>query len=106
VDAIDTFYGRGDIPIGVVNHGPTPEPSKFTALADEKDGDHLRYPHDLVDGSKAPEAVALLRRTLCGAQDGTVVIVQVGFSTNLATLLASQPDEVCELSGLALVRQK
>lgn len=106
VDAINTFYGRGEIPIGVVKNGPTPEPSKFTVLADEKDGERLRYPHKLMDGSKAPDAVALLRQTLCHAQDGTVVIVQVGFSTNLARLLASGPDETCNLSGVELVRQK
>jgi purine nucleosidase len=106
VDAVNTFYGRSDIPIGVVKNGPTPEPSKFTLLAEQRDSDRLRYPHDLVDGSKAPEAVALLRRTLWGAQDGAVVIVQVGFSTNLARLLASKPDETCDLSGVALVRQK
>src|SRR4051812_34913761 len=28
VDAVNTFYRRGDIPIGVVHGGPTPEPSK------------------------------------------------------------------------------
>ncbi len=106
VDAINTFYGRGNIPIGVVKNGRTPEPSKFTGLAEEKDGDRLRYPHKLLDGSKAPDAVTVLRRTLCGARDGSVVMVQVGFSTNLARLLASQPDETCSLSGAALVKQK
>jgi inosine-uridine nucleoside N-ribohydrolase len=106
VDAINTFYGRGDIPIGVVKNGPTPEPSKFTVLADEKDGERLRYPHKLMDGTNAPDAVALLRKTLCGAQDGTVVMVQVGFSTNLARLLASGSDEMCSLSSVELVRQK
>src|SRR3954453_2755321 len=30
VDVINTFYDRGDIPIGVVRNGPTPEPSKYT----------------------------------------------------------------------------
>jgi purine nucleosidase len=106
VDAINTFYGRGDISIGVVKNGRTPEPSKFTGLAEEKDGDRLRYPHKLLDGSTAPDAVAVLRRTLCGARDGSVVMVQVGFSTNLARLLASQPDEACNLSGAKLVKQK
>jgi inosine-uridine nucleoside N-ribohydrolase len=35
-----------------------------------------------------------------------VVVVQVGFSTNLARLLASQPDHHSPLSGRELVRQK
>src|SRR3954470_7817274 len=33
VDAVNTFYGRGDVPIGVVRGGPTPEPSKYTPIA-------------------------------------------------------------------------
>jgi hypothetical protein len=35
-----------------------------------------------------------------------VVIAQVGFSTNLARLLDTAPDETCELSGVELVRRK
>jgi purine nucleosidase len=106
VDAVNTFYGRGEIPIGVVRDGPTPEPSKFTGLANARDGKRLKYPHDLLSGAEAPEAVALLRRTLAAAEDGTVVIIQVGFSTNLARLLASAPDESCPLSGVNLVQTK
>ena len=105
-DAVNSFYGRGNIPIGVVRNGPTPEPSRFTALANEKDGGQLRYPHDLLSGVDAPEAVALQRRTLAAAEDGSVVIVQVGFSTNLARLLQSGPDETCALSGVDLVEKK
>jgi inosine-uridine nucleoside N-ribohydrolase len=106
VDAVNTFYGRGDIPIGVIRDGPTPEPSKFTGLANVRDGDELRYPHKLMSGADAPQAVALLRRTLAAAEDGAVVIVQVGFSTNLARLLKSPPDEICRLSGIDLVQKK
>jgi inosine-uridine nucleoside N-ribohydrolase len=106
VDAVNTFYGRGDIPIGVIRNGPTPEPSRFTGLANVNDGNDLRYPHDLLSGADAPEAVALLRRTLAAAEDGTVVIVQVGFSTNLARLLSSAPDETCHVSGVDLVQTK
>ncbi len=106
VDAINTFYGRPDVPIGVVRKGPTPEPSKFTPLAGQKDGAELRYPHRLTNGTDAPDAVKLLRQTLARAKDGSVVIVQVGASTNLARLLASEGDESCRLSGSELVKQK
>lgn len=106
VDAINTFYGRGDIPIGVVKNGPTPEPSKFTLLANSKEGDHLRYPHGLKSRADAADALVVLRKSLAGASDGSVVIVQVGFSTNLARLLATQRDEFSPLGGLELVRKK
>jgi inosine-uridine nucleoside N-ribohydrolase len=106
VDAVNTFYGRGDIPIGVVHSALTPEASNFTGLANAKDGGTLRYPHDLLSGADAPEAVAVLRRTLATAADHSVVIVQVGLSTNLARLLGLPPDKMSPLSGVDLVRQK
>ncbi len=106
VDAVNTFYGRGDIPIGVVRGGVTPEPSEFLLLAEKDDGGQPRYPHDLATGKDAPEAVALLREVLAAADDGSVVIVQVGFSTNLARLLESGADEFSDLAGSDLVHKK
>ena len=106
VDALNTFYGRGDIPIGVVRNGPTPEPSKFTVLANQRDHGKLRYPHDLMSGTAAPEATPLLREVLAGQPDRSVVIVQVGFSVNLARLLDSLPDRHSRLAGRELVQQK
>jgi hypothetical protein len=106
VDALNTFYGRGDIPIGVVRNGPTPEPSKFTILANQRDDGKLRYPHDLLSGAAAPEATQLLREVLAGQPDRSVVIVQVGFSINLARLLESPPDRQSRQAGRELVQQK
>lgn len=106
IDAVNTWYGRPDIPIGVVRNGPTPQPSRFTGLATKRDGGQLRYPHDLRDGSEAPEATALLRKVLAGQPDDSVVIVQVGFSTNLARLLDSKADEHSPLGGRELVERK
>ncbi len=59
-----------------------------------------------MSGQDAPDAVALLRKTLAEADDGSVVIVQVGFSTNLANLLDSKPDEISPLSGIELAKKK
>lgn len=106
VDAVNTFYGRGKIPIGIVHGGAPSEPSKFTGLANVQDDGKRRFPHDLVKPSGVEDAVVLLRRMLAKASDHSVVIVQVGFSTNLARLLASPPDKVCPLPGVELVRRK
>ena len=38
VNAVNTFYGRGEIPIGVVGKGGVVEPSKYLGLVEEKDG--------------------------------------------------------------------
>ncbi len=107
VDAVNTFYGRGEIPIGVVGQGGVVEKSKYLSLVDEKDaaGQH-RYPHDLTSGRSAPAATTVLRKTLAAQPERSVVIAQVGFSTNLARLLDSPPDEHSPLSGIELVRRK
>jgi len=108
IDAMNTFYGRGEVPIGVVRHGKTPEDAKMIQLPAERkrlDGSFV-YPHHLVDGREAPEAVGLLRRILAKEPDGGVAIVQVGFSTNLARLIDSQPDAFSPLPGRDLVQRK
>jgi purine nucleosidase len=107
IDLVNTFYGRGDIPVGAVRNGPTPKDSKYIqepCLA--TDGGKPRYPYDLKSGGDAPEAVVLLRKVLASQADGSVVMVQVGFSTNLARLLDSKPDAVSPLDGKALVKKK
>ncbi|MCX6851567.1 MAG: nucleoside hydrolase [Verrucomicrobia bacterium] len=90
VDAVNTLYGYPDTPIGVVRDGAAKEAGKFNLLADEKNSDgSLRYPHDLKSGADAPEAVELIKRVLAAQPDGSVVIAQVGFFTNLSRLLDS-----------------
>ena len=96
VDLVNTFYGRGDIPIGVVRNGKTPEDGKYIRpVAEAADDGKQRYPHDLLVNQDTPEAVDLLRRVLAAQPDHSVVVVVVGFSTNLA-----------RLPGAALVARK
>ena len=107
VDCVNTFYGRGDIPIGVCrNSGKTPDPGKYNQVSQIMDNGQFRFPHDLLSGNNAPTAVEVLRNTLANAQDHSVVIVQVGFSTNLANLLQSPADAIHPLPGRQLVAQK
>lgn len=106
VDAVNTFYGRPDIPIGVCHSGITPDDGKFNLLANTMDDGKLRYPHDLRSGENAPSAVSIFRQSLATAADQSVAIVQVGFSTNLANLLESPADQLSPLSGVELVKQK
>lgn len=106
-DLVNTFYGRPDVPIGFVCNGVTPDPSFATKIASMTNADgSATFPHDVKDGRGAPEAAALLRRVLAKQPDGSVVIVQVGFSSNLARLLDSGPDEASPLAGPELVRRK
>ncbi len=87
VDVLDNFYGRPGIPIGCVRPAPDEPAGKFLPLAEAKDGNRLRYPHHLMRGSDAPEPATLLRQLLSGQPDQSVVLVQVGYFSNLAVLL-------------------
>jgi purine nucleosidase len=82
IDVVNTFYKRPNIPIGMVKRsGVTPDDSPMIHIPAQK------YPHKLKNGNDAPDAVTVLRQTLAGQPDHSVVIIQVGFSTNLAHLL-------------------
>jgi hypothetical protein len=107
VDAVNTFYERGEIPIGTVGKGGVVQPSKYLGLVEEQDAQgRYRYPHDLITGKDAPSATPLLRKVLAAQPDHSVVIAQVGFSTNLARLLDSGPDQYTHLRGDKLVARK
>ncbi|MFL6350583.1 MAG: nucleoside hydrolase [Bryobacteraceae bacterium] len=89
IDAVNQFYGRPDIPIGVVHNGKTPENAPMLELPLQRrdSSGHYVYPRRIEDGSQAPGAVELLSRMLGQQPDHSVTIAQIGFSTNLARLL-------------------
>jgi inosine-uridine nucleoside N-ribohydrolase len=90
IDLVNTFYRRPDIPIGMVKGSRvTPADSAMIRVPAERkrpDGSFV-YPHRILSGADAPDAVVVLKKALEGAPDRSVTIVQVGFSTNLAHLL-------------------
>ena len=108
VDLLDTFYGRPDIPIGMVQHGATPDDGAYTKpVATEKNAaGSLLYPRRVTPETRLPDAVQLLRKVLAAQPNGSVTIVQVGFSTNLARLLDSGPDHASPLTGRELAHRK
>jgi inosine-uridine nucleoside N-ribohydrolase len=107
VDLVNAFYGRHDTPVGVVREGKTPEDGQYTrAVCRAKDNGTFRYPRRLANNGDAPEAVGLMRRILTCQPDQSVVLVVTGFSTNLARLLESGPDEHSPMPGRALVVRK
>jgi inosine-uridine nucleoside N-ribohydrolase len=94
VDLVDTFYGRGGIPVGKVRNGKTPGNSKMIQVPAERrkpDGSFV-YPRRMTAEVTAPEAAGLIRGILAAEKDKSVTIVQVGFSTNLARLMESAED--------------
>jgi Inosine-uridine preferring nucleoside hydrolase len=101
IDAINTAYGNGDIPIGAVarsdadtfQHGYTDEVVR-------------RLPNSVRNHEDVPGAVALYRRLLKKQPDNSVTIVSVGGYTNLAGLLESTRGQGSPLDGRALVTKK
>lgn len=91
VDLMNTYYGRPDIPVGVVRGGKTMDTTAMLQVPAEmklSDGQPA-FPHRLKSGNDAPEAVALLTKVLAEQPDHSVTIAQIGFSTNLARLVKS-----------------
>lgn len=105
--AINTYYGRPEIPIGVSPHSPFVRPSPFLPMMHQKlAGGADRFPADLSHNATEEDAVRLMRRTLSQAEDNSVVIAQIGFFTNCAALLNSPADDISPLSGRELIAQK
>jgi hypothetical protein len=98
-DAINTWYGRPDIPIGAPKGHAAQSQSRFAKAVAE------RFPHDLKSAAQAEDAVALYRRLLLAAPDRSVVIVTVGDLTNISDLLKS-PATASEPNGTDLVKAK
>lgn len=102
VDAINTYYGRPDLPIGV------PKGDGATLKRQYRYPEQIAeaFPHDLPSNEEAPDAVDVYRQVLAAQPDTSVVLVTVGYLTNVRDLLASGPDAHSLLSGLELARRK
>ena len=99
VDAVNTWHGRPDLPIGTVKGKGVLRSSSYAKQIAEE------FPHDLKT-EDAPDAVGLYRKILAAQPDKSVVIVTVGYLTNVAGLIDSAPDQWSNLSGLDLIKQK
>ena len=108
-DVMNTYFGHGDVPIGLVRDG-IKEPKvwiDYAHVADTKDGEgQPMFRCTVADYSLLPDGWRLYRRLLAAQPDRSVSIVSVGFLTCLAQLLASGADEYSSLSGVELVRRK
>ncbi len=100
IDAIDTAYGHGRIPVGVVA-----DTRADTAPHGYSDVLAARLPHR-VTSATAPDAVLLYRRLLASQPDDSVTIVAIGAYTNLAGLLRSGAGQGSPLGGRSLVSAK
>src|SRR5580693_4973149 len=71
IDIVNTFYHRPEIPIGMVKgSGVTPEDSAMIRVPSQR-----TYPHKILSGADAPDAVAVLHKALEAQPDHSVTIV-------------------------------
>ncbi len=99
VDVLNTYYGRPELPIGMVKVGGVEIPSLYTQhLADE-------FPHALKSADSVPDATLLYREILEKQPDHSVVIATIGYLTNISRLL-QLPAEAGHASGADLLKQK
>lgn len=105
IDIMRRWYGHADIPIGVscVTVEECDDYATRVCMMKDERG------KPLFSRPKHPRyvpAVEMYRRLLSSSEDGSVVIVSVGFSTTIAELLKSGPDRYSDLTGRELVERK
>ncbi|MDD3108127.1 MAG: nucleoside hydrolase [Alistipes sp.] len=113
IDVINTYFGRPDLPVGGL-HGPGVTMDTWHHGNGKPDESEVRwthalparFPHKIASTAEAQDAVQLYRSILQAQPDTSVVVITVGFFTNLRDLLASAPDSLSPLSGRELVAQK
>jgi hypothetical protein len=101
LDAINTYYGRGDIPIGVYKGSQLARQGSPYAKAVSQ-----RCPNDIGPSARVPDVLEVYRRILSAQPDGEVVIIAVGQMNNLVDLLGTPADKHSNLPGRELVRRK
>ncbi len=102
LNVFNTYFNRPGLPVGVPSGN----------AVEQRDQQHwtdtliARYPHKIKKNSDAADAVTLYRKLLAKQPDNSVIIITVGFLTNIANLLQSKPDGYSSLNGYELVKAK
>ncbi|WP_149243479.1 nucleoside hydrolase [Dyadobacter sp. 32] len=99
-EAINTYFGRPDLPIGVSQRDSPKVFSKYTRQIAEQ------FPHHLASNAEAKTSTAVYRQLLANASDKSVVIITIGHLTSLSRLINSLPDSISPLYGLELIAKK
>lgn len=98
-ELLNHYCGHPQIPLAAVRNGPTKDEGKFIRQISETLG--------MGCSSKEPEdAALLLRRLLASCEDQSVVVITIGFLTNLSRLMDSPPDDISPMDGMELLSRK
>lgn len=104
--AFNIQYHHPDVPIGLVKDGKTQDSGRYVQRIVEQKNEDGTAMYPIPEGWEPEDAVVLLRKLLAAAEDNSVVIAQVGFSTNLARLLDTPADDISPLTGKELAVKK
>lgn len=89
VEAINRYYGRADLPIGAPKSSWRDTGERGSSYAKQISE---QFETQLKSNDGAPNTVDVDRRVLAAQPEGSVVVLTVGYLTNLRDLLASKPD--------------
>lgn len=99
VAAINQYYGRPSLPLGMVKGDGVLEKSKFASQIARE------FPTRVKSANDVPDATLIYRDVLEKQPDQSVIIVTVGYLTNLKNLL-QLPSDGARPSGVDLIKAK
>ena len=114
VQAINKYYNRSKIPIGIVKDDTFETSEKYRNAREQGMTFKGYYPPIIVqefgnlelNEQKIINCVSLYRKLLTKSKSNSVVIVAVGLLTALAQLMVSESDRITSLMGIQLIKKK
>ncbi len=102
LEVFNRYFGRPEIPVGI----PGNDAPAFSSPNHWNDSLVIKFLPSLKTNADYPPAVEIYRKVLAASEDQSVVIVTVGFLSNLDGLLRSGPDSHSPLNGRELAARK
>jgi purine nucleosidase len=99
-DRINTYFNRPALPIGNVKGPGVDRASRYARQV------AVEFPGSLSSDRDASDATELYREILAAQPERSVVLLSVGYKTNLRNLLHSKPCRHSNLGGKELVKRK
>lgn len=109
LDIMNNWYGYPNIPLSNVADGANSEGDSRNyaqATVEFTNDNNTAFERSFSEYENIPESTEFYRKVLAQQPDTSVTIVSVGFSTNIARLLDSKPDQYSDLSGKELIAKK
>ncbi len=105
IDAINTYYGRPDIPLGADQSMEFGDPvDKMTAEKLAKDT--AAFHHNRIHNKDVAGQTVLNRKILAQSEDNSIIYITVGHTKGLYDLLKSPVDTISNLNGYELAKKK